>query len=90
MGTVECEVKYAPFASTKRRSHIPVVGADGISASLLSRFKPFQDNEEREMSRTITAILSATIRLDRYPKLTVELFATVLEDDGSGWEGKGG
>ncbi len=45
---------------------------------------PLQDNEERDLSRSLGEILAATIRLEQYPKLTVELFATVLEDDGAG------
>ena len=39
--------------------------------------------EERELSTALSAALSASVQLDRYPKSTVAVHVLVVEDDGS-------
>eukprot|EP00048_Salpingoeca_helianthica_P024893 m.36212 g.36212 ORF g.36212 m.36212 type:complete len:275 (-) comp9648_c0_seq1:28-852(-) len=41
-----------------------------------------QDGEEKELAELIEQALSAAVRLDRYPKSSIDVFVTVLEDDG--------
>jgi len=42
-----------------------------------------QDDEERELSVAITQALSHAVRLDQYPKSLIDIYITVLENDGS-------
>jgi len=42
-----------------------------------------QDSEEREFSALIREALESAVILDKYPKSRIEVFVTVLEDDGS-------
>lgn len=41
-----------------------------------------QDGEEREMAGLLEQALAAAVRLERYPKSSIDVFVTVLEDDG--------
>ncbi len=43
-----------------------------------------QDNEEKEFGVLVSETLSHAVRLELYPKARIELFVTVLENDGGG------
>ena len=63
-GALTAELKFAPFACSKRR---------GQQA----------DREEQELGIIIGEALSSTVCLSRYPKSAIDVYVTVIEDDGS-------
>ncbi|KAL7749193.1 3'-5'-exoribonuclease [Sorochytrium milnesiophthora] len=62
-GTVAVDLRFATFASVKRRGFIP------------------SDDEKAHSAAVLTALLPS-IRLDSFPKSTVDIFITVFEEDG--------
>lgn len=74
--SVVCDVRWADFGRSR-----------GSTAQEGERRNPavsdFATDEEREFAAMLTRTLTATIRLDSYPKSRIEVSAFVLEDDGS-------
>jgi len=66
-GVLSCSFSRAPFASPQRK-------APGSSAD---------DSEEKEMAIALKEALEATICMHLYPKSQIDIFITVLENDGS-------
>ncbi|CAL4062526.1 unnamed protein product [Meganyctiphanes norvegica] len=60
---VLCEVKFAPFSCTIRKS-------------------PQPDRRQKEMSRQLKETLEAVIVLEKFPKSQIDVFVTVIEDEG--------
>lgn len=46
------------------------------------RKKPQPDEEEEDLSLQLTRALSMCVRLEKYPKSTVDVYCLVLQDDG--------
>lgn len=46
------------------------------------RRKPQPDEEEKDLSLQVQRALSMCVRLDKYPKSTVDVYCLVLQDDG--------
>merc|ERR1712179_495855 len=61
--SVFCEVKFAPFSCTIRKS-------------------PQPDLRQKEMSRQLKETLEAVIVLEKFPKSQIDIFVTVIEDEG--------
>ncbi|KAF9514290.1 hypothetical protein BS47DRAFT_1485161 [Hydnum rufescens UP504] len=62
-GKLNVEVKFAPFASARRRA-------------------PMRDVEDRPTSVQIHQSLLPSLRLELFPKSTIDVFITILEADG--------
>lgn len=88
-GTLECEVQYLPNFG------FPVTALVGASASGLSESaqQPTQPTAgrintqiatlERELSSQLLSSLTAAVPLNAYPKNTIRLQVSILQDDGS-------
>merc|ERR1719436_2407467 len=66
-GVLSCSFERAPFASPKRK------GAGSYR----------DDSEEKEMAIALKEALEATVCMHLYPKSQIDVFVTVLENDGS-------
>jgi len=66
-GVLSCSFSRAPFASPKRQ-------APGSNTD---------DSEEKEMAIALKEALEATVCMHLYPKSQIDIFITVLENDGS-------
>ncbi|CAG8510640.1 3538_t:CDS:2 [Paraglomus brasilianum] len=64
-GSLNCEIKFAPFSCQKRRS-------------------PQRDPQEKELSHLLFEALAPAVRLDLLPKSTIDVFVTILQNDGNG------
>lgn len=49
------------------------------------RRKPQPDEEEEDLSSQLTRALSMCVRIEKYPKSTIDVFCLVLQDDGA-WQ----
>lgn len=47
------------------------------------RRKPQPDEEEEDLSSQLTRALSMCVRIEKYPKSTIDVFCLVLQDDGA-------
>lgn len=63
-GQLQCEFRFATFASVRRRPHEP-------------------DDIQRDLSIIVQEALQPAVQLDKFPKARMDVFITVLEDDGS-------
>ncbi len=79
---------YGPHDATRSRDY----SAKGVIECDF-KFAPFsgpvrrgytQDAEEKENSLLLCETFSHAVRLELYPKSRIELFVTVLENDGAG------
>lgn len=68
-GVLNCDLKYAPFA-TRRRKHIPAG-------------QPAQSPEEREASAILHRALEGAVRTETFPKATLDVYVLVLQSGGS-------
>jgi len=85
-GLLECEFKFAPFASKTRRGHQQVSTIYSMQDSRLftDLLSHLQDDQEKELGCIIGQTLAHAVRLEKYPKSRLDLFVTVLEDAGDG------
>ena len=66
-GILNCTFERTPFARTKRQAS----GPQNLDA------------DEEEVSKTLSEALQATVCMHLYPKSQIDVYVTVLEDDGS-------
>lgn len=64
LGSVNCEIEFAPFSQTTRRPYS-------------------RDAEEAEMSEVLASALEPAVRRELFPNAHVDVFVTVLQDDGA-------
>lgn len=78
-GRLNVEVKFAPFSCTKRRAPIRVSTLQHILWALLN---VLQDAEDRSIAVAIHNAIVASVRLELLPKSTIDIFLTIIENDG--------
>jgi len=71
-GTLHCEISFAPFAHQKQSNRTS-------RRSNVSEMR----QQTHEYSTYMREALQTSIRLDTFPKSTLDVYALVLEDDGS-------
>ncbi len=76
-GSVVCDLRWAEFARAQGSRSRETGKRKG------SQRAEFATDEERELGASLSRTLSATVRLENYPKSQIEVSAFVLEDDGS-------
>lgn len=82
-GKLNIEVKFAPFSCTRRRSPLHV------SPFVLSRRfqsdraeSPLKDAEDRSLAVAIHQSIASSVCLKQFPKSTIDVFITIIENDG--------
>lgn len=71
-----CDVRWADFARPASRSSLEEM------AAAVDRDAGFASDEERELGALLSRALCATVRLDCYPKSSIEVHVFILEDGG--------
>lgn len=80
VGRLNVEVKFAPFSSQIRRAHLRVGHSDiGRPFLLLIRG---QDVEDRSIGQLVYQSLLPAVQLHLFPKSTIDVFITIMENDG--------
>jgi hypothetical protein len=92
-GRLNCEFKYATYACDRRRKHQPVLTHSLFffcwlvcSFRFLTQWalgcERLQEKDEQEASLIMEQALAVSVRLVRYPKAAIDVYALVLQDDG--------
>lgn len=83
-GTLQCQVKFAPHigrdaVSQRRNAVSPLDGADVSQGKLRSETMQI----ELDLAQELTTALLPVISLQKFPKCSVDVQVTILQDDGS-------
>ncbi|CAG8727755.1 12826_t:CDS:2, partial [Acaulospora morrowiae] len=86
-----CQTKIACGVYGPRQTKIPSFNGKGnlnceikfAPFSCPKRRQPYRDAQEKELSQLIYEALAPSIRLDLLPKSTIDIYITILENDGT-------
>jgi exosome complex component MTR3 len=81
-GKLNVEVKFAPFSCAERRDPLRVgrVSLFLLVAGIITF--PLKDVEDHSISLLIHQSLLPSLRLELFPKSSIDIFITILENDG--------
>ena len=82
-GRLNVEVKFAPFSCKRRRAPIRV-SSSNVRRNLQrnNTLSSSQDAEDRSVAVAIHQAIVASVRLELLPKSTIDVFLTIIENDG--------
>lgn len=78
LGNLNCEIEFLPFSSFARRPYQKV-----CSPLTTYLFKYCKDAEESELSTILESSLEPAVRRDLFPNAHVDVYISILQDDGS-------
>lgn len=81
-GRLNIEVKFAPFSCVRRRSPLHVSFFVCSDASSQTKQSLSKDAEDRSLAVAIHQSIASSVCLELFPKSTIDIFITIVENDG--------